>query len=654
MNQPGKILRTTCTRDCPDACGIIATVEGNRVLRIQGDPDHPVTQGFLCKRTSRYLKRQYDPSRITQPMIRRSKKADREWETVSLDVALDFAAEQLLHFREKYGPASIMNYRCGGSMGLMKLTTDYFFQEFGPVTIKSGDICAGAGDAAQEKDFGIVDSHDAGDLINSKTIIIWGKNVYCSHVHLLPILKKAKSQGTRLVLIDPVQHRTASLCDDYVQIRPGGDAALAFGLARWLLDRGRLDANAADYCDHCDEYRALLLSKSVGEWAQSAGVTVEELERLANFYSQGPSAILVGWGMQRRQYGSASIRAIDALAAVSGNLGVGGGGVSFYFPRRSAFDTSFVDSSLAPRSIPEPLLGPGIESARNPRIEMVWVSAGNPVAMIPESRTIQRCLMDRFTVVVDCFMTDTAQCADIFLPTTTMLEDDDIVGAYGHHWLNEVRPVVGPPEGVHTDYEIIQRMARRVGLEGWFKDDTESWKRRLFADLEKQGFSLEQLQSAPIKNPTAKQVLFADRKFPTASGKVNLICHYDPPTTRINDAFPLQLMAISTDEAQASQWQPETQLGPAPVTVHPDAAEGLNEGEIVLLASELDTIEVQLVFDSNQRTDIAIMKKGGWLSAGRCPNVLTRAELTDDGECAVYYETAVRLFQAANKMTQVV
>ena len=642
MNETKK-LRTACTRDCPDACGIIATVEGNKIVRIQGDPEHPITQGFLCKRTSRFLKRQYHPARVVTPMIRRDKKNNAEWEKVSFDEALDFAAERLLHFRDTLGPASIMNYRCGGSMGIMKFTTDYFFQEFGPVTVKSGDICAGAGDAAQEKDFGTVDSHDVFDLYNSKTIIIWGKNVYCSHVHLLPVLKKCKANGARLILIDPVKHRTADLCDDYVQVQPGGDGALALGMALVLLQNGQWDKAAPDYCDHFEAFRELVQSKSVEQWASDAGVSVDELVALATAYGDGPSSILVGWGMQRRKQGSACIRAVDALTSVSGNLGISGGGVSFYFPRRGAFNTSFVDHSKAPRRISEPLLGPGIESAQNPTIEMVWVSAANPVAMIPESNTVRRALMDRFTVVVDSFLTDTAECADVFLPGKTMLEDNDLVGAYGHHWLNEVRPVAEAPPEVHSDYEIMQALARRVGMGGWMNDSVQTWKERIFEDLAAQGHELSQLKDAPLKNPAAQSVLFSDRKFPTASGKVNLIHEWVEPDQVRDEEYPFRLMAISTDEAQASQWLPEQQEGNPKIKVHPAVANGFQEGDLVSLVSELDTLQVELVFDASMRTDIVLMDKGGWLSRGRCANVLTRAELTDDGECAVYYDTRVKL-----------
>ena len=183
--------RTTCNRDCPDACSLLAIVEGGRVTRLQGDPDHPVTRGFLCHRTSRFLDRQYSTDRLTCPLIRRG----QEYREIGWEAALDLAAEQLLRFRRESGPASILHYRCGGSMGILKHVTDYFFQCFGPVTIKSGDVCSGAGEAAQETDFGCCDSHDLFDLRHSRTIVLWGKNVFVSSVHLIPLLQEARKRG---------------------------------------------------------------------------------------------------------------------------------------------------------------------------------------------------------------------------------------------------------------------------------------------------------------------------------------------------------------------------------------------------------------------------------------------------------------------------
>ncbi len=636
-------VKTACNRDCPDACTMIATVQDGRVIQLQGDPDHPVTQGFLCHRTSRFLERQYDPERLTTPLLRRGDG----FIPIGWEDALDLAAEKMLRVKSEAGGSAILHYRCGGSLGLMKHVTDHFFARFGPCTIKSGDVCSGAGDAAQETDFGHEDSNDLFDLLHSKTILLWGKNPYVSNVHLLPVLREARSRGTRIVLVDPVRHRTADMCDLYLQPRPGGDIALALAVARLLFENGRTDPAAASYCDHLDAFRACAFEREVGEWARLADVRPEEIKALADAYADGPSALLVGWGLQRRLHGSAAVRVLDALGAVSGNLGVPGGGVSFYFRRRGAFDLSMGDAIEPPRAIPEPLLGRGILEASDPAIRMMWVTAANPVAMLPDSRTVARALSTReLTVVVDSFLTDSARCAHLVLPTTTMLEDDDLLGAYGHHWLQELRPVVAPPDGVKTDYEIVRELALRVGLAAEFSDDVDTWKRRLLGPVSGRGASLEQLREGPVRNPLAPPILYADRKFATASGRVNLIASvhaepYVPPDSR-----PLLLMAISTDKAQSSQWPAKLQVGPVEATLHPDSAPGFRDGDLARIESEQGALDVALRFDARQRTDVVLLPKGGWLHKGRCANVLVPPRQTDAGGCAVYYDTPVRILPA--------
>ncbi len=637
-------VKTTCNRDCPDACGIVATVEDGRITRLEGDPDHPITRGFLCYRTNRFLERQYDPERITTPLQR----SGTRFEPISWDDALDRISRKMLDVRETSGPAAILNYRSGGSMGLIKHVNDYFFERFGPVTIKSGDICSGAGEAAQIEDFGEGDSHELLDLLNSRTIVLWGKNPYVSNVHLLPVLREARANGARLIQIDPVHHRGADLCGLYLQPRPGGDIALAMGLMRLLFENGNADPEAATYCDNLEQLKAACFARELESWAELADVRTDEIGNLAAAYADGPSAILVGWGLQRRRNGSATVRMLDALGAVSGNLGIPGGGVSFYFKRRGAFDLSFSKGlEIAPRSIPEPLLGPGILEAEDPKIRMVWVTAGNPVAMLPDSKATVRALESReMTVVIDAFMTDTSRCADIVLPATTMLEDEDLVGAYGHHYLGNMRPVVPPPEGVKTDYEIICEVARRVGLAEEFSISAQDWKRRLLGGVAEKGASLEALEQGAVRNPLAPSVLFADRKFGTTSGRVNLIRDPDPEPARVTEERPLLLTAIATAKAQASQWMSSQQEGPATLTVHPDAATGFDDGQLVQVESETGSIRVRLRFDPRQRTDVAVMDKGGWLHKGRCANVLIPACTTDAGGGAVLYDTPVRLLPA--------
>lgn len=634
-------VRTTCNRDCPDACGIVATVADGRVVKIQGDPDHPVTQGFLCYRTSRFLERQYDPDRITTPLLRRN----GSFQPLSWDDALDLIAEKMLRIKSESGGGAILNYRSGGSLGLMKFVSDALFAHFGPCAVKSGDVCSGAGDEAQLTDFGDEDSNDLFDLLNARTILIWGKNPHVSNLHLVPVLKEARAKGARIVLIDPVRHRGVELAERYVQPRPGGDIALALGIARRLFETGKVDPKAAEYCDHLDAFRELAFSRAMDAWAGLSDVAGKEIASLADLYADGPSAILVGWGMQRKANGSATVRMLDALGAVSGNVGVSGGGVSFYFKRRGAFDTSFPEAGEPPRKIMEPLLGRQILEADEPAIRMVWVTAGNPVAMLPDSLTVKRALETReLTVVADAFLTDTARAAHLVLPTTTMLEDDDLVGAYGHHFLGEVRPVVPPPDGVKTDYAIAQALAGRLGLAEHFQGDADSWKRRFLRKASEKGVSLEAIRAGYVRNPLAAKILFADRKFKTATGKVNLIHEADPEPARPTAERPLLLMAFSTEKAQSSQWaHPRGHDGPAVATLHPDAAPGFDDGAIARIESEVGSLEVRLKLDARQRRDVVLMAKGGWLQQGRCANALIPAMATDAGGGAVYYDTPVRI-----------
>jgi len=638
-----EVKRTVCNRDCPDACAILATVEEGRVTRIQGDPAHPVTRGFLCRRTNLFLERQYSPERITTPLLR---VGDR-FEPIGWDAALDLAARRLQEIKAESGPAAIFHYRSGGSLGILLALTDLFFERFGPVTVKRGDICSGAGDWAQMTDFGEEESSDLFDLENAREILLWGKNVYVSSPHLLPVLRRAQERGARLTLVDPAWHRTAGLCEKFVQPRPGGDFALAMAVARVLLERGWTDPDAASYCDNLDAFAALARSRSLEAWCAEADVPEEAALDLARRLGPGkPCAIQVGWGMGRRVNGASIVRALDALAALSGNLGIAGGGVSFYYKRRRAFDTSFVKGlDAAPRSICEPLFGPEVLAAQDPPVRAVWITAGNPVAMLPESETTVRALETRdFVVVCDSFMTDTARLAHLVLPTTTLLEADDLVGSYGHHMIGAAVPVVLPPEGVRSDLEIMQGLAARTGLSDVMAGTARDWKRRILRpEVAARGVTVEALEAdGPKRNPIPERILFADRKFPTASGRVNLLTDAPAPRAEAPPGYPLTLLSLSTDKSQSSQWAVE-EPGPAVATLHPDAAAGVADGGKARLESAVGAMTVRVKHDARQRRDVVLVPKGGHLRAGRCANALVRARTTDHGEGGALYDEPVRV-----------
>lgn len=632
--------KTLCNRDCPDTCGIVASVREGRVVRLRGDRDHPVTRGFLCYRTNQFLERQYSPERLTSPLLRKS----GELSPVGWDEALDHVARGLRRIIDESGPAAVFHYRSGGSLGLLKVLSDYFFEKLGPVTVKRGDICSGAGEAAQELDFGVSDSSDLSTLAHSRHILLWGKNVHVSSPHLIPMLDAARARGTEVVLIDPVAHAGAARFDAYHQLAPGGDFALAMAVAALLFERGHADPRAGDYCDGLEEFRALALSRSVASWCREADASLALAEDLALRLGPGkPCCILVGWGMGRRSNGGAIVRALDALGAISGNLGIPGGGVSFYFRRRRAFDTSFVrGTAVAPRSVLEPLFGQALLEARDPPIRALWVTAGNPVAMLPDSARSARALAAlELSVVVDSFLTDTARLASVVLPTTTLLEDDDLLGSYGHHLIGVSQPVVAPPPGVKTDLEIIQGLAARLGLEAELAGSARDWKRRLLAPVSAAGVQLEDLEKGPLQNPLAERVLFEGRRFFTASGRVNLLRSAPAPRPAVDPAYPLELLALSTRDAQSAQW---AHAAPSPLwaSVHPEAA-GIGDGAVARLVSALGVLEVRVRHDARQRRDVVLLPKGGHHHLAASANSLLEARLTDIGEGGALYEQRVRL-----------
>lgn len=628
-----------CNRDCPDACSIVATVEDGRVTKLQGDKAHPITQGFLCPRTSRFLDTQYSPERLTTPLVRRGGRL----EPASWDEALDLCAERLTAIRRESGPAAIFHYRSAGAMGFVKHVTSYFFEQFGPVTDKSGDICSGAGEWAQNADFGDFETSDAASLAHARQILIWGRNVFVAWTHSLPVLREARARGAGLVLIDPVHHRTAELCERHWQPRPGGDFALAMGTARLLFERGWTDPGAASWCDRLEDFRALAHGKSVAAWCAEADLTTEAAEDLARRLHDGPATILVGWGMGRRLNGAGIVRALDALGAITGNIGIPGAGVTFEVKRRRSFDLSFIANN-APRRISEIRFGAEVLAAQDPPIRAVWITAANPVAMLPDSAAVARALETRdFVVVVDSFLTDTAQCAHVVLPTTTLLEDDDVIGSYGHHYVGVSSPVIPRPPNVRSDLEIMQALAARVGLEAALAGDTRAWKRRVLSTLAQHGVTLERLEAeGAVRNPLVPPLAFEGRRFATPSGRANLVTEAPPAPAVPSAEHPLFLLSLSTERAQASQWARPLE-GPLEVTVHPDAAAGVADGALARLESVLGALEVRVRHDARQRRDVALVPKGGHFRAGRSANALVRARLSDHGEGAALFDELVRI-----------
>jgi anaerobic selenocysteine-containing dehydrogenase len=318
--------------------------------------------------------------------------------------------------------------------------------------------------------------------------------------------------------------------------------------------------------------------------------------------------------------------------------------VSYYFQRRVGFDTSWVNrpGNEGARTLLEPLLGEEILRA-DPPVRVAVVDNGNPVSQLPESGTVAKALASvGFLVVLDAFLTDTAELAHVVLPTTTMLEEHDVVGAYGHHWVQLNQPAVAPPPGVLSDLEVYQALARRLGFGEAMAGSPEAWIDRLLAPMASAGVTREALSRRALRKPEAPRVLFEGRRFPTPSGRFRLVTDFPDAPAPLDEGYPLYLMSNASYRSQASQVPRSAQQDPAVVTVHPDAAPGHADGDLATLASPLAEVTVRLRFDATQRRDVVIYAKGRWGKFGG-PNLLVRARATDAGGGAAYYDQGVRI-----------
>jgi anaerobic selenocysteine-containing dehydrogenase len=296
------------------------------------------------------------------------------------------------------------------------------------------------------------------------------------------------------------------------------------------------------------------------------------------------------------------------------------------------------------RTIRAPFLAHDILYAKEPRIRFGWIQRCNPVATYPDSTLCDRALRSlRFLVVVDAFLTDTAACAHLVLPPALMLECEDLVASFGHHYLGLARRVVAPPGEARSDLEIAQTLARRLGLQRAVAGSLEIWVDRLLAPL---SLSRQDLAAHAIRRPNEPTVAFAGRHFATPSGRVNLITELPPPADEgAIDGYPLHLLTVAPLAYQASQIPPAHQGSLPEVFAHPEAAgvADRRDGAEVRVRTRIGVLATRLRLDPAMRRDTLLMYRGGWVRYGRGVNVIVAARQTRHGGQAGYLDELARL-----------
>jgi anaerobic selenocysteine-containing dehydrogenase len=643
------IIHTTCTRDCPDMCAVVAHVENGRVVKLAGDTTHPLTRGFLCKKTYQFPSRVYSSNRILHPL----KRSKGGWHRITWDDAFDTLAEWLTTLQAQDGSLAALSYQSAGSMGLLKALNQRFFNVWGGVTEAVGSLCAGAGIAGQLKSYGTVRSHAPEDILNSRTILIWGRNPLVTNIHMLPLLKAAKARGASVVVIDPRRSETVKYADQHLALKPGGDRYLAIGLAQSLLRQGLVDwefltsatANFAEFArlqERIDHQTVL----------DQTGLSAEAIDALAHLYgTQKPGSIHLGMGPQRWMTGAEVFQLIDALAALTGNIGVPGGGVNYASRLPALLDLSWVADSQAKarRWVLRPSIGRDLLETHDPPIRLAWICGANPATQALNSDLVRQALARTEHVVVsDIYLTDTAHYADLFLPTTTFMEEEDLVVTdWWQAYFGYVRPVIPPCGEARSDLSIFQGLAARLGFGAEMAGSAGEWISRLIAPMQDYGITLDRLRlEGWIRHPLAQDVPFADREFYTPSQKFEFLSAWGEDFRPTVD-YPFYLISGKTNTRLNSQILDHERNVLPLVWAHPEvlAEAGLSTGEEALVESSYGRMRVRVHADVQQRRDTLFTTQGNWLSAGGTPNQLTGNVISHEGKLGAYNHVSVRLAQ---------
>ncbi|MGH9599218.1 MAG: molybdopterin-containing oxidoreductase family protein [Terracidiphilus sp.] len=508
---PFRVVHTVCSHDCPDSCGVLVTVNAEgRAVKVQGDPAHPVTQGFLCGKVAKYLDRVYAPDRILYPLRRKPGVAKapltrgREheaFERVSWDEALDEIAARLKQIGAEHGTESILPYSYAGTIGALGYGSmdRRFFYRLGASRLDR-TICSEAGGAAWSLVYGKKIGMATEDFRLAKLVLAWGANIHGNNVHLWPMIEQARRNGARLFVIDPYKTRTAALADWHIPIRPGTDAALALGMMHVILNEGLEDrayiAEMTHGFERLAERAREYTPERVAAWT---GMTAAGVEQLARVYATTrPAALRMNYGLQRAQNGGAAARAIAMLPALTGAWKHRGGGAqlstsgAFAWNRqalerpdlelasplgRQARTVNMVElgQALARQGSGVRDQGSGIDGD-GPPVKALFVYNSNPGATAPHQSAVRRGLAraDLFTVVHEQFFTDTTDYADFVLPATTFLEHTDVQGAYGHYFVQLSRQAIEPLGEARPNVWLFGQLAQRMGFtEACFRDTTE-------------------------------------------------------------------------------------------------------------------------------------------------------------------------------------
>lgn len=674
-----EVRHSVCALDCPDCCSLLINVEHGKGNHLRGNPAHPVTRGFLCGKVARYLDREYSPDRLLYPQKRTGAKGEGRFQRISWDEALDTIAARLRKVSSDYGPEAILPYSYAGTMGLLNGSgmDRRFFHRLGASRLDR-TICSAAGSAGLMQTLGFRYGTEPEQFRHSKLIIAWGANVLGTNVHLWPFIVEARRNGARFYVIDPVCNRTGKLADKHFAIYPGSDLALALGLMYVIIGEKLYDAEyVANYTAGFEALAERAREFPPERVEQLTGIAREDVVALAREYARTrPAAIRLNYGIQRSERGGAATRAIASLPALIGSWREIGGGLQL--STSQAFQLNKAGLEMPELQRRSPLgrearivnmseLGKALTQLNDPPVKAMVVYNSNPASIAPNQNLVLAGMRreDLFTVVLEQFQNDTADHADILLPSTTFLEHADLYLAYGHFHLQLARPVLPAPGETKSNVEVFRLLAQRMGFdEPCFSDSEDDMIRTLLDSGHPflEGITMERLDRehsvrlnvAPDSEPFLP---FAHGGFGTPSGKCEFgaeALDYQPPIeSRLGNSelctrFPLELVSAKSDDSMNSTFgnQAAAQRQTSILFLHADDARSrrIENGDRVRVFNARGSCTFLAEVNGVVRPGVVWAPSTRWNKLApdrRNVNVLTSDRLTDIGGGPTFYSCLV-------------
>lgn len=662
-----KEYKSVCPYDCPDACGLIVSVDNNKVISVRGDRAHAFTRGTLCPKMAHYEKVIHSPLRLKSPMKRVGKKGigEDQYTRISWDEALDAIVNNFKETIDTYGSESILRYSYAGTMGVIQSpAADYFFRCIG-ATDQDRGICSPAKQAGFRSVYGDTLAIKPQEAQHSDLIVLWGINATATDVHILHDVNIAKKKGARVWIIDTHKTYTFSQAHEHIYVKPGSDGALALGMLHIIHRDGLADIDfIKKHVQGYDELvKEVLLDFTPGKAAEICGVSVERMTEFAHAYAKSKAPFIrLGSGLSRYGNGAMTCRAINALPAVVGAWQYPGGGLL-----SSASGSKFIGKDVmqqahvhapAKRLMPMIKLGEMLINPEGTKVHSLYIFSSNPAITAPDQNVVRRGLMrdDLFTVVHERFFTDTCKYADIILPATTSVEHDDIYNSYGHYTIGTGYKLIEPIGESRSNWQVIAELAKRMGVEDDFFDLSE---KDLIEQIVRTSSRISKRDQELILNGEPVEMTVPESykmDFKTPSGKIELynpqdvepLIRYMPP---YGDNAPFWLIngndirILDSSFCELDFNDPELMK----LRIHPEDAKmyNINDGAEVEIYNDRGSVKIKAYYDDEVQRGTLVTLGVWWQSQSSDPhvaiNALTAARPTDQGWGSTFYDVQVHI-----------